>query len=75
MALVAEWISWGEMLKLQEPSTSVSDVLREWLDDQILDSVGDQTWTDMRPRSCTAPQRTSKAAKGSERGKKERNKD
>ena len=46
------------MLKLEELSTSVSDVLRESLDDQILDSVGDQTQTDMRARSCTAPQRT-----------------
>ena len=62
------------MLKLEELTTSVSDVLKDWLDDQILDSVGDQTQTDMRLRSCMAPQRTSKAAKGSERGKKERNK-
>ena len=36
-----------EMVKLQELSTSVSDVLREWLDDQILAPVGEQTWTDM----------------------------
>ena len=37
----------GEMVKLQELSTYVSDVLREWLDDQILAPVGEQTWTDM----------------------------
>ena len=37
----------GEMVKLQELSTSVSDVLREWLDDQILAPVGEQTWTYM----------------------------
>ena len=30
VALVVEWISLGEMFKLQELSTSVSDVLREW---------------------------------------------
>ena len=36
--LVAEWMSLGEML--QELSPSVSGIVRQWLDDQILDSVG-----------------------------------
>ena len=35
MALVTESTSLGEMLKLHKLSTWVSDVLREWLDDQI----------------------------------------
>ena len=47
VALVAEWISWGEMCKLQELSTSVSDVLREWQGKEIMESLGDQTWNDM----------------------------
>ena len=45
--MVAEWISLEEMLKLQELSPAVTGILKEWLDDQILDSFGDQTWTDM----------------------------
>ena len=47
VALVAEWISWGEMCKLQELSTSVSDVLREWQGKKIMESLGDQNWNDM----------------------------
>ena len=41
LILVAEWISLEEMLKLQELSPAVSGILKEWLDDQILDSFGD----------------------------------
>ena len=32
MALVAESISLGKMIKLQEQSALISDVLREWQD-------------------------------------------
>ena len=42
-SMVAEWITLAEMLKLQELSLAVSGILKEWLDDQILDSFGEQT--------------------------------
>ena len=35
------------MVKLYELSSTVCAVLQEWLDDQILDSLGDQTWNNM----------------------------
>ena len=41
LILVAEWISLEEMLRLQELSSAVSVILKEWLDDQILDSFED----------------------------------
>ena len=41
LILFAEWISLEGMLKLWELSPAVSCVLKEWLDDQILDSFGD----------------------------------
>ena len=47
VALVAEWISLGEMFKLQELCTSVSDVLREWQGNETMESLGDQTWNDI----------------------------
>ena len=46
VALGAEWISLGEMFKLQELSTSVS-VLREWQGKEIMESLGDQIWIEM----------------------------
>ena len=36
MALVAEWISLGEMIKLQELSTLISDVLSVWQDKETM---------------------------------------
>ena len=47
IAPVAEWIPLKDLIKLYELSSTVSGVLKEWLDDQILDSFGDTTWTDM----------------------------
>ena len=47
VALVAEWISLGEVIKLQELSTPISDVLREWQDKEIMESLGDQIWNEM----------------------------
>ena len=47
MALIAEWISLGKMIKLQELSTRISHVLREWQDTETVESLGDQTWIDM----------------------------
>ena len=46
-ALVAESIPSKDMIKLYELSSTVSSVLKEWFGDQILDSFGDQTWSDM----------------------------
>ena len=46
-ALVTEWILSKDMVKLYELSSTVYAVLQEWLDDQMLDSLGDQTWIDM----------------------------
>ena len=63
------------MLKLQELPTAVSHILRDGLDDQILDSVGDQTCTDVSEawtEFMYGTQRTSKAAK--EEKEKERKK-
>ena len=47
-ALVSEWIPSKDMIKLYELSSTVSSVLKEWFDDQILVSFGDQAWTDIR---------------------------
>ena len=46
VALVAEWISLGEMIKLQELSAVISDILKEWQDKETLDLI-DQVWDDM----------------------------
>ena len=42
VAFVAERISLGEMIMLQELSTPISDVLREWQGKEITESLGDQ---------------------------------
>ena len=42
VALVAEWTSLEEMIKLQELSTLISDVLRDWQDKETMESLGDQ---------------------------------
>ena len=47
VALPAEWISFGEMIKLQELSTLISDILTEWQDKETMESLGDQIWTEM----------------------------
>ena len=44
VALVAEWISLGEMIKLQELSTLISDALRDWQDHETMEWFGDQIW-------------------------------
>ena len=47
VALVAEWVPFGEMMKLQELSAVISDILKDWQDKEILDLFGDQMWDDM----------------------------
>ena len=47
MALVAELISLGEMIRLQELSTLISVVLRVWHDKETMESLGDQIWNEM----------------------------
>ena len=47
VALKAEWISLGEMIKQQEQSTLISDILREWQDKETMESLGDQIWNEM----------------------------
>ena len=47
IVLVVEWIPLEDTIKLYELSSTVSSVEKEWLADQILDSFGDQTLTDM----------------------------
>ena len=47
VALVAEWISLGEKIKLQELSSPISDVLLEWQDKEVMESLGDQIWIEM----------------------------
>ena len=47
VAVQAEWICKGEMMKLQELSTLISDTLKEWQDKEIVDSLGDQVWKGM----------------------------
>ena len=47
LILVIEWIPSEDMVNLHELSSTVYAVLQEWFDDQILDSLGDQTWIDM----------------------------
>ena len=46
VALVAEWISLGEMFKQQELSTPIPDCLREWQRKETMESLGDQIWND-----------------------------
>ena len=46
LVVVIEWIPFADMVKLCEHSSTVYAVLQEWFDDQILASLGDQTWID-----------------------------
>ena len=46
VALVAERISFKDMIKLQEPSALISDALREWQDMETMESLGDQIWNE-----------------------------
>ena len=41
VALIAEWISLGEMIKIQELSALISDHLKEWQDKETLDLIGE----------------------------------
>ena len=41
VALIAEWISLGEMIKLQALSALISDNLKEWQNKETLDWIGD----------------------------------
>ena len=45
--LVAEWIPLKDMVQLYEVSSTESSALKEWFEDQILDSCDHKTWTDM----------------------------
>ena len=47
VTLIAERISLGEMIKLQEPSMLISDILKEWQDKETMDLIGDQVRDDM----------------------------
>ena len=47
VALLAEWISFGEMIKLRELSTLISDILTEWQDKETMESLEDQIWNEM----------------------------
>ena len=47
VALIAEWISLGQMIKLQELSPLISDILKEWQDKETVDLLGDQVWNEM----------------------------
>ena len=58
--LVAKWILLKDKGGLYGLSWAVSGVLKGWLDDQILDSFGDQTWIDMSKESTEFMYRTAK---------------
>ena len=45
--MVTEWISSKDMVKLYEFSSTLHVVLQEWLGDEIMHPLGDQTWIDM----------------------------
>ena len=47
VGLVVGWLSLGEMIKLQELSTLISDVLREWHDKETMESLGDLIRSEM----------------------------
>ena len=47
VALMAEWISLGNMIKLQELSTLISDFLKGWQDKETMDLLGEQVWNEM----------------------------
>ena len=47
MALIAEGISLGEMMKRQGLSTLIFDTLKEWQDEEIVDTLGDQIWKEV----------------------------
>ena len=48
IVLVADWISFKDMLLLHELSPTASVALKIWVDAQILDSLDDEIWNDMR---------------------------
>ena len=49
--LIAEWISLGEMIKLQELSTLKSDILKEWQDKETMDLLlRNQMWNEIDRR-------------------------
>ena len=43
LVMVIEWIPSEDMVTLYELSSTVYAVLQEWFDDEIHDSLGDQT--------------------------------
>ena len=43
VVLTAEW----EMIKLQELSSLISDILKEWQDKENMELLGDQMWNEM----------------------------
>ena len=57
------WLSLGDMIKPQELSTPISDILREWQGKEIVESLGDHMWNDMNeewaeynsPALCQSP--------------------
>ena len=46
VALIAEWVSFGEVIKLQELSAPISNILK-WQDKETMDLLGDQVWNEM----------------------------
>ena len=46
-ALAVEWISLGEMFKLLDLSTLITDALREWQDKEFHGIARDTIWNEM----------------------------
>ena len=47
MALAAESITFVEMIQMQELSTMIPDILKEWQDKETRDLLADQMWNEM----------------------------
>ena len=47
LVLFTEWISSKDTVKLYELSSTLYVVLQEYLGNEIMESLGDQTWIDM----------------------------
>ena len=44
VAMIVEWVSFGEMINLQELSALIFDIMKEWQDKETLDLIGDLVW-------------------------------
>ena len=52
LVLVAEWVPSKDTVELYELSSTLCVVLQEWLGNEIMESLGDQTWIDLS-EECT----------------------